>query len=149
MTLIVDVFLDLLARTYVVREMSKKSRFRGNFDKWHGRRTETLLKSEWQHLYHIYWSLWRILEFKKSLFLIFKVLGLFVNPLTGEHKYSLRKGGSLLQHLQMHLSQKRKIFINFFFHFRNLESLFNILKKKMTLIAHVFLKLRTQKNVVR
>ena len=54
MTLIADVFLNLRTPKYVVREMSIKSRFRGLFDKGHGKRAETLLKSERQHLYHIY-----------------------------------------------------------------------------------------------
>ena len=54
MTLTVDVFLNLRTPKYVVREMSKKSCFRGLFDKGHGKRTETLLKSERQYLYHIY-----------------------------------------------------------------------------------------------
>ena len=33
--------------------MSKKFRFRGPFHKSHGKRAETLLKAEQQHLYHI------------------------------------------------------------------------------------------------
>ena len=34
--------------------MSKKSRFRGPFDKQHGKRAETLFKAERQHIYPIY-----------------------------------------------------------------------------------------------
>ena len=117
MTLIADVFLNLRTPKYVVREMFKKSCFRGPFDKWHGKRAETLLKSEGQHLYYIYWSLWRILELKKSLWLIWKVWGLFVNASTAVDKYSLLNKGNLLQHFQMHLSQKRKIFCEFSFTF--------------------------------
>ena len=53
----------------------------------------------------------------------------------------------------MQLSQKRKTFSAFFFcfvlHFVNLDSNLNVFKKKMTLIADVFLNLRTPKNVVR
>ena len=50
----------------------------------------------------------------------------------------------------MQLSQKRKTFSPFFFsHFVNLDSNLNIFKKKLTLIADVFLNLRTPKNVVR
>ena len=149
MTLIADVFLNLRTPKYVVREMFKKSCFRGPFDKWHGKRAETLLKSNWQHLYYIYWSLWRILELKKSLWLICKVLGLLVNPLIADDKDSLLNRGNLLQHFQMDLSQERKIFSELSFHFLDLESIFNIFKKKMTLIADVFLSLRTQKSVVR
>ena len=98
MSLIADVFLNLQTPKYVVREMSKKPCFRGPLDKWHGKRAETLLKSERQHLYQIYWSLWRILELKKSLWVICKVLGLFVNPLTANDKDSLLNRGNLLQH---------------------------------------------------
>ena len=46
MTLIADVFLNLRIPKYVVREMSKKSRCRGPFDKWHCKRAETVYKSE-------------------------------------------------------------------------------------------------------
>ena len=38
-------------------------------------------------------------------------------------------------------------FFLFFFHFLNLNSILNIFKKMMTLIADVFLNLRTPKNV--
>ena len=43
----------------------------------------------------------------------------------------------------------KKIFPIFFFRFRNLDSTLNIFKKKMTLIADIFLNLGTPKNVVR
>ena len=43
--------------------MSKKSRFRGSFDKEHGKWDQTLLISEPGHLYHNYWSL--AIELKK------------------------------------------------------------------------------------
>ena len=46
------------------------------------------------------------------------------------------------------ISETKNIF-SFFLHFLNLESILNILKKKMTLIADVFLNLRTLKNAVR
>ena len=49
----------------------------------------------------------------------------------------------------MQLCQKRRIFSKFFLHFVNLDSILNIFKKKMTLIADVFLNLGTPKDVVR
>ena len=54
----------------------------------------------------------------------------------------------------MQSSQKQKIFSQLFFfffflNFLNLDSILNILKKKMTLVADIFLKLRTPKDVVR
>ena len=48
--------------------MSKKPRFRGPFDKEHGKRAETLLKSEQEHVYHIYWSLWTELSWVELSF---------------------------------------------------------------------------------
>ena len=94
--------------------MSKKFRFKGLFDKWHGKRVETLLKSERQHLYHIYWSFWSEFSRKKCVLVIFKIIRLLFKPLTSNGKNSLLKCGNLLQHLQMQLSQKQKI-LNFFF----------------------------------
>ena len=45
--------------------------------------------------------------------------------------------------------RKKKIFLLSFLHILNLDSILNIFKKKMTLIADIFLNLRTPKNVVR
>ena len=49
----------------------------------------------------------------------------------------------------MQLSQKGKTFSEFFLDFLNLDLILNNSKKKMTLIADVFLNLPTPKNVVR
>ena len=45
--------------------------------------------------------------------------------------------------------RNEKCFLNFILHFINLDTIFNIFKKKMTLIADVFLNLQIPKNVVR
>ena len=52
-TLIADLFPKLCTTKNVVRYMSKKSRFKGPFDRQHGNRVQTLLRSERQHRYHI------------------------------------------------------------------------------------------------
>ena len=145
-TLIPHVFLILRTRKNVFIWMSKKYRFRQPFDKYHGIRTKTLLKSEPLHLYHIDWSLWKWLGLKKSLLIIFKMLGLFVNPLTVDDKYCLLKRGNLLQHFQMQLSQKRKTFAEFFFAFSEFRFNFERFRKRMTLPAHVFLNLQNYKK---
>ena len=89
MTLIADLFLNSRTPKVVVRQMSKKSSFRGSLDNWHDKKTEKLFKSERQQLYHIYWSLWKQFSWKKSLLVICKILRLLVNPLTVDDKYSL------------------------------------------------------------
>ena len=53
MTLIADLFPKLRTPKNVVRYMSKKSRFKGPFDRQHGKRFQTLLQSDPQHRYHI------------------------------------------------------------------------------------------------
>ena len=53
MTLIADLFPKLRTPENVVRYMSKKSRFKGPFDRQHGKRVQTLLQSERQHGYHL------------------------------------------------------------------------------------------------
>ena len=57
MTIIADVFPTLRTPKNVVRSMSKNFRFRGLLEKQHGKRVQTLLKSERQQLYHLYQSL--------------------------------------------------------------------------------------------
>ena len=53
MTLIADLFPKSRTQENVIRYMSKKSRFKGPFDRQHGKRVQTLLQSERQHSYHI------------------------------------------------------------------------------------------------
>ena len=45
--------------------------------------------------------------------------------------------------------RNEKYFVNFFLHFLNLDSILKIFKKKIALIADLFLNLRTPKYVVR
>ena len=54
-----------------------------------------------------------------------------------------------MQTIQMHLSQKQNIFSLFFSLFFECALNFEHFQKKMTLIAYVFLKLPTTKQVLR
>ena len=53
MTFIADLLAKLRTPKNVVRYLSKKSRFKGLFDRQHGKRVQTLLPSEPEHRYHI------------------------------------------------------------------------------------------------
>ena len=53
MTLIADLFPKSRTPENVIRYIMKKSRFKGPFDRQHGKRVQTLLQSERQHRYHI------------------------------------------------------------------------------------------------
>ena len=54
MTLIADFFPTLRTPENLARYMSKKSRFKGPFDRQHGKRIQTLLRSGQQQCYHIF-----------------------------------------------------------------------------------------------
>ena len=86
--------------------MSKKSRFRGPFDKQHGKRAQALVKSASQQLYHIHRSLPTKLSWKKSLLLTCKILGQLVNTLAADDKYLLLYRDNLTIPIEMQLSKK-------------------------------------------
>ena len=97
--------------------MSKKSRFRGPFEKQHGKRAQTLLKYASHHLYHIHWLLPSQLSWKKSLLFTLKILGLLVNTLAADWKFRVPNRDNLTIPIQMQFSQKHKISLNFWLHF--------------------------------
>ena len=117
MNLIVDVFPKLRTPKNLVRSMSKKSRFKESFGKQNGKRPQTLLKFLWQNLYHIDWSLWSQLSYKKSLLVICKISRLFPNTLSADGKYSLFNRDNLTEPIQIQLSLKEKTLSQFFFAF--------------------------------
>ena len=95
MTRIAEVFPKLRTPNNFVRYMSEKPSFRSPFNKRHSKRSQTLSKSAQQHHFHIYWSLLRQLSWKNFLLVICKILGLFLNTLTANDKYSLLNGENL------------------------------------------------------
>ena len=130
MTLIAEVFPNLRSPKNKVRSMSIKSRFKGSFKKQHGKCAQTLFKFAWQKLYHINWSLWRQLNFKKFLSVICKISRLFPNTLGADGKYSLLNRDNLTQSIQMQLSRKQKTFSEFFSAFLKSSLNFEHFQKK-------------------
>ena len=78
-----------------------------------------------------------------------KVLRLSVNTLTADDKYSLLSRENLMQSIHMHLSEKQKKISELLCAIIKSTLNFEIFQTNMTLIAYVFAKLRTAKNVVR
>ena len=97
--------------------MSKKSRLREHFDKQHGKRSESLLKSASEDLYYIHWSMPSQLSLKKSILLTCKILGLLLNTLVADEKYPVLNRENLTILIQMQLSKEQKTFSEFFFFF--------------------------------
>ena len=91
----------------------------------------------------------KVIESQKSLLDTWKFFRPFHNTLTADDKYSLISRDKWMQTIQMHLSQKQKIFSDFFPAFFESAINFEHFQKKMTLIADVFPKLPTTKHVLR
>ena len=98
----------------VFKQMSKKSNLREHFDNQHGTVDQTMLKSARKQLYHIYWSVWRQLIWKKSLLVICKILRMLVNIMTTDDKCFLLNRDNLWQPTHMQLSDKEKTISQFF-----------------------------------
>ena len=129
--------------------MSKKSRFRGCFDKQYGKRAQALLKSASQHLYHIHRSLPRKLSWKKSLLLTCQILGLLVNTLAADEKNPVLNRDNLTIPIQMQLSQKKKTFSKFFARFLKSKINFKYFQKKDDPHRFCICEITDSENVVR
>ena len=95
--------------------------FDKTFDKQDGKRTQALLKSASQHLYQIDWSLPRTFSWKTSLLLTCQILEMLVNIFPTDEKYPVLNRENLTMRIEMQLSQKKTLFLDFFVHFWNLE----------------------------
>ena len=74
---------------------------------------------------------------------------LFVNKLTTDDKYSLLNRDNLLQPIHILVFLKEKTFSELFSPFLKSALGFEHFQKKNTLIADVFLKLKTPQKVIR
>ena len=78
-----------------------------------------------------------------------KILGLFVNTLTDDGKYSLLYRDNLTQQIQIPLSQKPKTFSKFSSEILKPTLNFEQFKKKMTFIANEVPKSPSPKKVIK
>ena len=83
------------------------------------------------------------------MLVLYKISGLFLNTLSDDDKYCLLYRDKLTQPIQILLSQKQKIFSEFFSAFLKSTLNFEHFQKKMTLIADVIPKLPSPKKVIR
>ena len=88
----------------------------------------------------------KVIEFQKSLLDTWIFFRPFLNTLTADDKYTLISRDKWMQTIQMHLSQKQKIFSDLFPAL--FESAINLehFQKKMTLIIYVFPNYRPRKT---
>ena len=91
----------------------------------------------------------KVIRLQKSHLERLKFFSRFLNTLTADDRYSLISKDNSMQTIQMHLSQKQKIFSEFFSAFSESALNFEHFQKKMTLIAYVFPNLPTKRDVLR
>ena len=90
----------------------------------------------------------KVIELQKSLLDSWKFFRPFLNTLIANDKYSLNSEDKWMQTIQIPLSQKQYIFPEFFSSFFEFALNFEHFQKKMTLMAYVFPKLPTTKDVL-
>ena len=84
---IANVFPKLQTVKNFVRPFCKKRRFGTRFDNQHVKVSQILAKSQGEHFYHVFSSLWEKLIRKLSSLVIEEMLCVFVNTLTADGKY--------------------------------------------------------------
>ena len=104
MIVIANVFPKLQTVKKLVKPLCRKRRFRTSFDSQRVNWCQTLVKSAWEHLYHVFSSLWREIIWKIFPLLEFEMLGVFVNRLSPDDKYPVADFESLQFPIQMLLS---------------------------------------------
>ena len=134
---------EIMDSKNVVRQTSKKSRFRERFEKQHGKCAEALLKFASVNFYPIVWSLTSQFSWKNFLLLTCQILGLLVKTLAANEKYPLLNRNHLTIPIQMQLSHKEETFSLFSAPFLKSKWNFEHFEKKDAIIDFVILKLRT------
>ena len=107
MSLIAHGFPKLRIAKDVVRWISKKPSFRTTFDSQHA-------KGDQKGFYQISSSVWGKLRCKRSLLAMFQVVGLFVNTLTANGKYSFLNRGIYRNQFKCNYLRNKKTFSEFF-----------------------------------
>ena len=102
--LIANVFPKLATVQGFDTPLTIQRRLKTFFDSKHVKRFPTLLKSSWEHFYHIFWSLWGEIIWKISPSVKFGVRGLFVNTRTAHYKYPVPVWKNLPFRIQIQLS---------------------------------------------
>ena len=117
MRVLAYLFPKLLFRKDVATETSRRSCFRTPFGNQRVNGFETPLKGATDHYYTFFPWISGKLSWKRTALLWLKILKLFVNTLTADHKYSCRNMQNFLQQIQTLLSQKRETLSGFFIAF--------------------------------
>ena len=132
----------------MVTPITIQRRLKTSFDSQHFKRFQTLVKSSWENFYHIFSSLWGEIIWKKSPWLKFGIIGLFVNTWTAITRILSRIVRVCFALFKSIYLKNKKHFLGFLFHLWKLHQIWKICKKNKILIANVFSKLATVEGLV-
>ena len=99
-----NVFPKLATLQGLGTPLSIQRSLKTSFDSQHVKRFQTLVKSSWEHFYHISSSLWGEIICKTSPWLKFGIIGLFVTTGTADYKYADRDCENLQFPIKIQLS---------------------------------------------
>ena len=109
---------------------------------------QKLLQYEEKSFYPTFSSFWAKLSYKRLFLIRSEILGLLDNTLTANYEYSRINRENLQLPNKAKLSKKPSIFCCILFAFFASKLNLQYFEKKMSLIAQVFLKLLTPRDVV-
>ena len=101
---IANVFPKLSTVQGLFTPLTIQRRLKTSFYSQQVKRFQTLVKSSWEHLCHIFWSLWGEKIWKISTWLNFHIVGVFANTWTADYKYPVPDCENLLFPIQIQLS---------------------------------------------
>ena len=102
--IIANVFPQLATVQGLDAALTIQRRLKTFFNSQHVKQLPTLVKSSWEHFYHIFLSLWGKIIWKISPWLKFGIIGLFVSTWTAHYKYPVQVCDNLPLPIQIQLS---------------------------------------------
>ena len=114
---IANVFPKIATVQALVTPLTIQRRLKTSFDSQNVKRFQTLVKSPWEHFYHIFSSLWGEIIWKTSPWLKFGIIVGLINKRTGDYKYIDLDCANLPFPIPLQLHEKQKRFSQFFIPF--------------------------------
>ena len=101
---IANVFRKLATVQGLVTPLTIQRRLKTSFYSQQVKRFQRQVKSSWEHVYDIFWSLWGEIIWKISTWLKFDIIRLFANTWTADYKYPVPDCENLPFPIQIQLS---------------------------------------------
>ena len=128
-------FSNLLFRKEVVTETSRRSCFRTPFDNQRVNGFQTPLKVRRHHYYPSFRWIYGKLSWKKTALLWSKILRLFANTFPAMTSIQAAICRIFGNNFKRYYLKNGRFFLDFFFHFWNVDQIYNIFEKRMSVLA--------------